>query len=38
MLVSIVIMVISGEWWRIKKRYLRLSFDKGDRSRKRKRA
>jgi hypothetical protein len=27
-------MVISGEWWKIKKRYLSLLSDRGDRSRK----
>jgi hypothetical protein len=27
-------MVISGKWWRIKKRYLSLLLDRGDRNRK----
>jgi hypothetical protein len=31
---SVVVMVINGEWWRIKNMYLSLSFDEGDRSRK----
>jgi hypothetical protein len=30
-------MVTSGEWWKIKKRYLSLSLDRGDRNRKGKR-
>jgi hypothetical protein len=31
-------MVISGEWWRIKKRHLSLSFDRGYKNIKEKRA
>jgi hypothetical protein len=27
-------MVISGKWWRIRKRYWSLSLDKGDRNKK----
>jgi hypothetical protein len=31
-------MVINGEWWSFKKRYLSLSLDRGDRNRKKDRA
>jgi hypothetical protein len=31
---NIMSMVISGEWWKIKKRYLSFSLDMGDRNRK----
>jgi hypothetical protein len=35
---NFVSMVINGKWWRIKKKYLNLSLDKKDRSKKGKRA